>query len=234
MLNWLLGLALFPILVFSNMNEKYTELFAEKLIERNINGCHQILDEWERYEPHILPTIQGLRATVLLFEGNIVESAILMYGALDKLEGTTLSEETVQSIRELYAQARNFQPEESKVVSSQVVTTPNVVLCRGNQPKGVKMKYWFGVAQIVAACVVAPFNPPVAGALAISGINTTVQAAVEALDNKESWERNLNERQHMNPDTMGPSRKTSYLKPHGPKEIVLAIVSSRPILGELG
>ncbi|MCB1109867.1 MAG: hypothetical protein KDK64_02710 [Chlamydiia bacterium] len=118
MLKWLLGVVLLPILVFSNMNEKYSELFAEKLIEQDINGCHQILDEWERYEPHMLPTIQGLRATVLLFEGNIVESAALMDEALDKLEGTTLSEETVQSIRELYAKAKCFQSGESKVISA--------------------------------------------------------------------------------------------------------------------
>ncbi|MCB1109868.1 MAG: hypothetical protein KDK64_02715 [Chlamydiia bacterium] len=86
----------------------------------------------------------------------------------------------------------------------------------------MKIKYWFGVAQIVAACVVAPFNPPVAGALAISGINTTVQAAGEALDNKENWERNLNERQNMNPDTMVPSQRSSYLKPYSSQEVVLA------------
>jgi len=83
------------------------------------------------------------------------------------------------------------------------------MLCKGKQPKGVKIKYWFGIAQIAAACFVAPFSPPAAAALALSGINTTVQAAGEALDNKEQWERNLNGRQRITPDNMPPTQRNS-------------------------
>ena len=74
----------------------------------------------------------------------------------------------------------------------------------------MKVKYWFGIAQIVAACFVAPFNPPAAGALALSGINTTAQAAGEALDNKEQWKQNLNERQRMTPNNVPPKQRNSY------------------------
>ena len=101
--------------------------------------------------------------------------------------------------------------EDLELVSSREGSSPMIMLCGGKQPKGVKVKYWFGIAQIVAAVVVAPFNPPAAGALALSGLNNTIQAAGDAMDNKEEWERNLNDRQHMGPDSMPPAQRSSLI-----------------------
>ena len=62
-------------------------------------------------------------------------------------------------------------------------------LCKADQPKSLKFSYWLGVAQVLAACIIAPFNPPVAGTLALNGINMAVQAGCEAHKNMEQWEQ---------------------------------------------
>lgn len=181
--------------------------------DHDIEGCHHVLDEWESYEPQASPTIHGLRATVVLMEGDVIKSKLMMEEALASLEGTTLSSESADTIRGFYTQALHFASydEDLELVSYLGGSSAMVVLCKGKQPKGVKVKYWFGIAQIVAAVVVAPFNPPAAGALALSGLNTTIQAAGDAMDNKEEWERNLNDRQHMGPDSMPPVQRSSLM-----------------------
>ena len=201
MLKYYIMIILFsPLVLFGDMSEKFSETFAQKLRLQNVKECSNLLDEWEVCEPHRLDTIQGLRACVVLLEGNIIQSIQMMEEALPNLEKKSLSPETADIIRNLYDKAMNFVFCDEELSSSQVSSRALMLLCRQTQLKGVKIKYWFGIAQIIAACVVAPFTPPAAGALALSGINITVQAAGEALDNMEQWEKALNRRQRIAPD----------------------------------
>ncbi|MGB7979087.1 MAG: hypothetical protein WCF19_08050 [Chlamydiales bacterium] len=73
-------------------------------------------------------------------------------------------------------------------------------LCKQEQPSGVKLKYWFGVGQILVGVLAAPFSAGTSTALILSGTAMVVDAASDALNNKENWERELNDRQRMNPD----------------------------------
>lgn len=192
-------LMLLPFLLFGRANDDIFTIFAKSLTEKNVEECHQVLDEWQSYEPTMGPTILALRASVLLLEGNIILSAKMMDEALSTLERTTLPIEAAEMIRNLYRQTLNFMSFDEMSASPCGLFGAPILLCKVEQPTGVKLQYWFGVAQILTACVVAPFNPPVAGALALSGITTTIQASAQALDNKNEWERNLNERQRANP-----------------------------------
>jgi hypothetical protein len=73
-------------------------------------------------------------------------------------------------------------------------------LCKQEQPGGVKLKYWFGVGQILVGVLAAPFSAGTSTALILSGTAMVVDAASDALNNQENWERELNDRQQMNPD----------------------------------
>lgn len=73
-------------------------------------------------------------------------------------------------------------------------------LCKQEQPSGLKLKYWFGVGQILVGVLAAPVSAGVSTALILSGTAMVVDAASDALNNKEIWERQLNERHWMNPD----------------------------------
>ena len=58
----------------------------------------------------------------------------------------------------------------------------------------------FGVGQILVGVLAAPFSAGTSTALILSGTAMVVDAASDALNNKENWERELNDRQRMNPD----------------------------------
>ena len=64
----------------------------------------------------------------------------------------------------------------------------------------MKLKYWFGVGQILVGVLAAPFSAGTSTALILSGAAMVVDAASDALNNKDNWERELNERQRLNPD----------------------------------
>ena len=72
------------------------------------------------------------------------------------------------------------------------------------------MKYWFGVAQIVAGCIAAPFSEGTSTALIMSGAAIVVSATSDSLNNMENWEQDLNRRQGMSPEKSSlrlPSRR---------------------------
>lgn len=200
-LKYIMIVFIFPLVLCADINKEYSELFSKKLKVLDIIDCKNVLDDWERNVPLMHITIEGLRACLVLVEGNIWKSYSMMEDVLTELEGNHFSTEIADSIRDLYMKAWNFFSSEKSLISF-THEYAQILLCKNNQPKGVKVKYWFGVAQLVAACLVAPFNPPTAAALALSGLNTTAQAVGEALDNKDEWERNLTNRQRINPENI--------------------------------
>jgi hypothetical protein len=86
---------------------------------------------------------------------------------------------------------------------------PLAQICKQSQPKGVKLKYWFGVGQIVIGILAIPFSGGASSALILSGTATVVDAASDALNNQENWDRELNERQKIDPDI----QNNSFLQP---------------------
>jgi hypothetical protein len=89
-----------------------------------------------------------------------------------------------------------------------------------DQPKGVKFKYWLGVACIAGGILIAPINPAASLGLIGFGGGIFVDAAATALDNKDNFERNLNQRQNIGPDnvprnppnTLPPPPQRSYFR----------------------
>jgi len=64
-----------------------------------------------------------------------------MEDALSAFESTTHSNELIYTIRNFYKFALSFISYET------IVSSTSYKLCNNQQPKGVKLKYWFGVAQ---------------------------------------------------------------------------------------
>ena len=94
----LTALFLLPLFLCADLNQKFSEAFSEKMSVYDAPGCYEVLDIWGKNVPTMSSTIQGLRASVALMEGNLQESAVLMEQALIELEGFSLSSEAVRYI----------------------------------------------------------------------------------------------------------------------------------------
>lgn len=195
-----------PVLIFANMKEEYIELFGEKFAALKIDKCKEILDEWEVNSPEDQGVITGLRAALILAEGDIQSSSLMMEGALGMMVGKTMSQKTADTIREYYQKALDFMDEEMEILSSN--HRPYIELCKRKQPKGTRFQYWVGVAQIVAGCIAAPFSGGTSAILISMGTATVISAASDCLNNIEDWENELNRRQRISPDN------TSYISPN--------------------
>lgn len=207
-----LTLLYLPLLLCADIREEYAETFGGKFSSNDLEECFDILNDWERTLPEDYWTVQGLKACVLLGKGEIEESTEMMDNALCHMEGDFISSKTANIIRDYYDKAWNFDITEeiSPVSLNQDI---KIELCTGRQPKGVKIRYWLGIAQIVAGCVAAPFSAGTSLTLITSGVAMTVSAASDAIDNKAEWEDNLNRRQRMG------SENTSY-KPSTPLKLI--------------
>lgn len=189
----------FPFFLMADINEEYSELFSSYLSEENFDKCEEILDAWEGYRETEPGQITALRASLLLCEGEIEEGKSLLEKALNNIPDSCLSDSMKSVIKKMIEQSPSL-PLASKGISS-----PHIILCKRKQPKGVSFRYWFGVAQVVVGCVVAPFNPAVGGGLIATGIGTVVNAGADCMDNMEKWEKEAQERQRMG------TENTSYV-----------------------
>jgi hypothetical protein len=190
---YFLGLV-FPIFAFASFDDYYAQSFSDHFREKKFNESLQLLDRWEISAPSHKDRILGMRAAVYLAMGDLENSRMFMDECIRNLGVEGASDPLLCSILQMYY----------KVLENPTgdLSAPNgsVRSCKHEQPKGVKLKYWFGVGQILVGVLALPFSAGTSAALILSGTATLVDAAADALNNEEAWENKLNERQRINPD----------------------------------
>jgi hypothetical protein len=229
MLKFFILFAFIPLMLFANTDNEYAKDFAANLSAKNFEECHQILIEWELDNPSVFPELKALKAALSLAEGDLEKSLQLFDQSLEELRFQGMEEETIQFMQRWYEKAVEFGPNEPSVneyFSKLQGNSLPIFLCKNKQPKGVQFKYWFGVAQIVTGCLVAPFSAGAGGTLILTGVSTVASATADSLNNMEEWEKNLNERQRINPDNLPPTQKNLHIFSNE-KKCTLIIVSNK-------
>lgn len=179
--------------------EDYANDFAECLRTQNTFEGRKILQIWESEYPENSACIKGLYSVLYLLEGDLFFSIDLMKQAQQELYNKGFPSFLLSMISDLYAQL-----EEDGFLSTEGRQSPMINLCKGKQPPGVKFKFWIGVAQVAGGCLIMPISPVAGAALIGSGVGCVIDATSTALDNKEQWEMELNQRQQIDPDNLPP------------------------------
>lgn len=191
----LLFVLFFPLAIFSSpTNKHYAESLVQHFQKGDFENSLRVLNEWESFAPEQSVKITGMKAAVYLSMGDFQIGKTLMDQFIQELSPEELSDPMMNFILEIYY--KTFAKAPAEQVAVQKVTC----LCKQEQPTGVKLRYWFGVGQILVGIIAAPFSGGASATLIFSGITTVVDAAGDALDNKANWERDLNDRQQMNSD----------------------------------
>jgi len=186
------------------------EQFADALNDSNFPKCEEVISQWEYTGELTQDEFQALRASVLLCKGEIEEGSLILRDALSTVSHSSL----LDAIKKILIRSKGPCLEPAK--SLNFTMDGLIKLCKSHdkgdkvkQPRGVKLRYWFGVGQIVAGCIIAPFSGGLGGGLIATGVATVVDAGADAMDNKDAFEENLRNRQKMDPNF----QKSSYL-PH--------------------
>ena len=190
-------LLLFPFLLFSDMRSSYVEQFGKHLHAQNTYECKRILHAWEQSYPEDYDVIDAMRGVVFISEGQLEKGCDLLDHKLSLIEGKMISSKNVARIHRCISKAWEFENSGYNSISYEGVFY--IQSCENKQPSGVKFRYWFGVAQIVAGFVAAPFSGGTSTALITAGVATLGSAVGDALDNKDKWKDNLNRRQKITP-----------------------------------
>jgi len=200
----------FPVLAFASLDDYYAQSFVDHFRERRFNESLELLEHWETSQPSHRDRILGMKAAVYLAMGDLEKSRTFMDECIQNLELENISDPLLNDIFQMYYRALENTPED--------LPAPNGLarLCKHEQPKGIKLKYWFGVGQILVGMLALPFSAGTSTALILSGAAMVVDAASDALTNKENWERDLNERQRINPDFQNNSflHRSPYAVPN--------------------
>lgn len=184
-----------PIFLFPCGGDEYfAQLLAEKIREEKYDECFDIVEYWEKINPHLGNKALGIKAAIYFSKGDISQGSYFMSFFINGLS----EEEKADPIMNFIIMSYN------KGVAALLLSSSNKITCRQvseyEQPPGVKTRYWLGVGQMLGGLALMPFNPVAGGSLFSSGAYMFVDAACDAWDNKTEFERNLQERQKANPD----------------------------------
>lgn len=194
-----LFILLFPVFAFTSFDDYYIQSFADHFQRGDFTESLEILERWETLQPPHGNRILGMKAAVYLAQGDLEKSKILMDECVKHFESNEISDPLLLGIITMYYKSLENTSENF------LMPIGLFQLCKQGQPKGVKLKYWFGVGQIVVGVLAVPFSAGTSTSLILSGTAMVVDAASDAINNKENWERNLNERQRINPDIQNNS-----------------------------
>jgi len=187
----------FPLFIFGspiNLNKSYAESLVHHFQEGDCESSLRILNQWESFAPEQAVKIIGMKAAVYLSMGDFQAGKPLMDQFIQELSPEEISDPMMSFVLGIYY--KTFANSSAEEVTAQEIAC----LCKYEQPTGVKLRYWFGVGQILVGIIAAPLSGGASATLIFSGITTVVDAAADALDNKENWEKELNDRQRLNPD----------------------------------
>jgi hypothetical protein len=183
-----------PVFAFASFEDSYFQSFICNFQEKKFDESLEILDYLERTQPTRRDRILGMKGAVYLAMGELEKSRMFMDECIQNLMTENVSDPLLDYIFQVYYKALEGSPENFPVFNGVAL------LCKQEQPSGVKLKYWFGIGQILVGILAAPFSGGASMTLVVSGVVTVVDAASDALNNTENWERELNDRQRINPD----------------------------------
>lgn len=190
----LLSIFLFPTFIFASFDDYYIQAFSNHFRRGSFSESLEVLEHWEISQPTHRNRILGMKAAVYLARGDLEKSRTLMDQCVKNFKSDEISNPLLLGIIRMYYKSLED-------VSENLSLTPiGGQSCKQEQPKGVKLKYWLGVGQILVGVLAAPFSSGTSTSLILSGTAMLVDAASDALNNKENWERELNERQRINPN----------------------------------
>lgn len=195
---WLLTLFL-PSFIFCCTEIEYTTVFAENFRGRDFEKCLEILDEWERTGPSCIGEILGMKAAIYLSLGDLEKSKDFMDRSLECLDSEKFRDSFFSRVIQMYYKALGMGQEAASFFNGLMLSSVDDP-SKFTQPKGVKLRFWFAVGQMLSGLLIAPINPAVGGSLIFSGAVSFVDVAADAIDNKDEWEKGLNERQRINPN----------------------------------
>jgi hypothetical protein len=211
------SLLLFPMLAFSyNFNDFFPgntisghlDELAQCLVEKNVQEGFDVLNRWYEKSPQDVAYINGMCATLYLMDGQLKKSKEIMQTACAQLSQTSFPKELLDTIIELFISLPNDTIDNTYEVENSLASG-RLHLCKRKQSKGIRFKFWVGVAQVVGGCIMMPFNPVAGGALIGAGASCVIDATSDALDNKERWEQELNDRQGITPENFDPEAEPS-------------------------
>lgn len=190
-------LLIFPFALFSITDTEYVTRFSDAFQTLQFDNALTVLDQWEKEQPWHLGTISGMKAATYLCKGDLVTSQSLMETSLTLLAFSGMSETQISFIKQFYDQAITCGTNDTPFIS---LGSGQVRLCSCPQPIGTKFKYWFGVGETLVGILVAPLNPPLGATLITTGLAIAIDAGADAWNNKEAWERDLQQRQQIGSD----------------------------------
>lgn len=169
------------------------EEFSNLLNTNKLDDCLELLDNFESKNAISKGVIQGLRSSVFLAKFDFIQSKKCLEESVCFLAEEGFEKKVIDELEHLIINI-------SSEISLNQYDFENHIKLIGDefqQPKGVKIRYWFGIAQIAAGMLLVPFSSGISTSLILSGVGMTASAAADAVDNKEYWEKNLNERQNI-------------------------------------
>lgn len=182
---------LFPFFLSAEINQDFSEAFSKYMFEQDFDRCDEILFEWKLYNTLPHSSYEMLKACLCFARGEIEEGKRIFHKNIEAIPDSFLDF--------LINLIENDPPEFSEI--TEVCSFNGFThLCKKTQPRRIKVVYWLGVTKIVAGCIAMPFNPTVGMNLIGAGITAVTVVSAEALDNKDEWEKNLNDRQKMTPN----------------------------------
>ncbi len=198
-----------PMFAFASPDNYYAQPFADSFREGRFNESLQLLERWEASQPSHRDRILGIKAAVYLAMGDLEKSRVLMEECVQNLGIENIADPVLRDIFLMYYKALE-SPEQNipnSAIGLQFTSSQNrlVFPCKHEQPIGLKFKYWFGVGQILAGVLAAPFSAGTSLSLILSGTAIVADAAADALNNKENWERELDDRRRIDPDVQNNS-----------------------------
>lgn len=188
-----------PFFLFANFENDYAKIVSESFQEQKFDRCLEILEEWQKEEPLRTGEVLGIKAAINLCLGKLEESKSLMDLSLKYLDQEKHQNPFFNSVLQMYYKIMDSGSNDLDYLSTTLVRLCAEDQSKFAQPRGVKLRFWASVGQILAGVLLMPINPAAGGTLIFSGAVQLVDVTGDALDNKDEWERNLNERQRLNP-----------------------------------
>ena len=159
--------------------------------------CLEVLDILEHQENPPIAVILNLKAAVFLSLGDIVNGRRLLENGIEYLGLHGSSQDMLDKLKYIHHEFLDNELFEQILSVSENSLLVKLASDTFEQPRGVKIRYWLGLAQIIAGIAIVPFSGGISSGLILSGIGMAGSACADALDNKDNWERNLNQRQRI-------------------------------------
>lgn len=204
-------LMLFPLFAFScPVDEYFAETLSNKIQYGDFQGGLEIIEAWEQMHSDLGNRVLAMKASIYISQGDLEKGGYYMSHFINSLSEMEKNEPLMAFVINSYYKGVLC------TAFSFIGNQATAHLCGVEQPPGVKVKFWLGLAQTLAGLALMPFNPPAGIALIGVGAPMLIDASCDALDNKAEFERNLRERQSMNGEVQKnsnflPKRRRTYV-----------------------